>query len=97
VAICAKFAQAAPEHRSILYSTTPTLSVEAVHARLIDVASAAVAVKFAGAVGGVVSGLGAEEEPIRPAHPLSSNAEAAAKTNKWGHLGTTRRATALFI
>ena len=34
---------------------TPTLSVEAVHARLIWLALAAVAVKLDGAVGGVVS------------------------------------------
>jgi hypothetical protein len=56
VAICAKLAQAAPEQRSTLYPVTPTLSVEAVHARLICVVDAAVAVRFVGAVGGVVSG-----------------------------------------
>ncbi len=55
VAICAKLAQAAPEHRSTLYPVTPTLSVEAVQDRLICVVEAAVAVKFVGAVGGVVS------------------------------------------
>jgi hypothetical protein len=55
VAICTKFAQAAPEQRSTLYPVTPTLSVEAVHAKLICELEAAVAVRFAGAVGGVVS------------------------------------------
>jgi len=78
-AICVKFAHVAPEQRSTLYPATPTLSVEAVHVRLIDIASVAVAVKFAGAVGGVVSGLGAEDGPIRPAHPLRSSAQPAAK------------------
>ena len=55
VAICAKFAHAAPEQRSTLYPVTPTLSVEAVHDKLICVVEAAVAVRFVGAVGGVVS------------------------------------------
>ena len=55
-AICAKFTQPVPEQRSILYPVTPTLSVEAVQERLTCVAEAAVAVKFVGAVGGVVSG-----------------------------------------
>jgi hypothetical protein len=44
-----------PEHRSTKYPVTPTLSVAAVHARLICVAPAAVAVSPVGAVGGVVS------------------------------------------
>ena len=39
-----------------MYPVTPTLSVEAVQERLTCVAEAAVAVKFVGAVGGVVSG-----------------------------------------
>jgi len=39
-----------------LYPVTPTLSVEAVHVRLICEVDAAVAVRFVGAVGGVVSG-----------------------------------------
>jgi hypothetical protein len=56
VAICAKFTQPVPEQRSTLYPVTPTLSVEAVHVRLIDVAKVVVAAKFAGAVGGAVSG-----------------------------------------
>jgi len=55
--ICAKFEQgcsrAALDTGSRL---TPTVVVEAVHARFICDAEAAVAVKFAGAVGGVVSG-----------------------------------------
>ena len=55
VAICAKFAQPEPEHRSTLYPVTPTLSVEAVHDKLICDVEAAVAVRFVGAVGGVVS------------------------------------------
>jgi hypothetical protein len=55
VAICAKFAHPDPWHLSTLYPVTPTLSVEAVQARLICVADAAIAVKFVGGVGGVVS------------------------------------------
>jgi hypothetical protein len=56
VPICAKFVHPAPEQRSTLYPATPTLSVEAVQVKLICVIDAAVAVKFVGAVGGVVSG-----------------------------------------
>ena len=55
VAICTKFAHAAPVQRSTLYPVTPTLSVDAVHDKLICVVEAAVAVRFVGAVGGVVS------------------------------------------
>jgi hypothetical protein len=55
VAICAKFAHPGPWHLSTLYPVTPTLSVDAVQARLICVVVAAVAVKFVGGVGGVVS------------------------------------------
>ena len=54
-AICTKFAHAAPEHRSTLYPVTPTLSVEVVQERLICAAETAVAVRFVGALGGVVS------------------------------------------
>jgi hypothetical protein len=61
VAICAKFAQAAPVQRSTLYPVTPTLSVEAVQARLICVPEAGVAARFVGAVGGVVSCTGGGE------------------------------------
>ena len=57
VAICTKFAHAAPEQRSTLYPVTPTLSVEAVQDKLICEVEAAVAVRFVGAVGGVVSGV----------------------------------------
>ena len=55
VAICTKLAQAAPEQRSTLYPATPTLSVEAVQAKLICELEAAVDVRFDGALGGVVS------------------------------------------
>ena len=72
VAICVKLAQPAPAQRSTLYPVTPTLSVEAVHVRLIDVAKIAVAVKFAGAVGGVVSCIDGGAPKL--AHPPSSNA-----------------------
>ena len=58
VATWAKLVQPVPEQRSTLYSATPTLSVEAVQLRLIDADSVAVAVKFVGAVGGVVSCIG---------------------------------------
>jgi hypothetical protein len=61
VAICAKFAQPAPVQRSTLYPVTPTLSVEAVQARLICAPEAAVATRFVGAVGGVVSCTGGGE------------------------------------
>ena len=54
-AICTKFAHAAPEQRSTLYPVTPTLSVEAVHDKIICVLEAAVPTRFVGAVGGVVS------------------------------------------
>ena len=55
VAICTKFAHAAPAQRSSLYPATPTLSVDGVHDKLVCVAEAAVAAKFAGVLGGVVS------------------------------------------
>lgn len=76
VAICAKFAQPAPKHRSTLYPATPTLSVDAVQERLICVAKVAVAVKFAGVDGGIVSGVGVPtvEELPRPLHPVSIHA-----------------------
>lgn len=82
VATCAKFAHPAPEQRSNLYPVTPTLSVEAVQERLICVAKVAVAVKPAGAVGGVVSGVPTVEELPSPLHPESTNAQMAAKTAK---------------
>jgi hypothetical protein len=51
IAICAKFAQPTPWHRSTRYLLiVPPVSVEAVHPRLICVLEAAVAVRFEGAV-----------------------------------------------
>ena len=50
-----KLLHAAPSQRSTRYPATPTLSVDAVQDRLIWELEAAVAVKFEGAVGGVVS------------------------------------------
>jgi hypothetical protein len=43
--------------RQISYDPTPTSSVEAVHARLIDVVEWSVIVRLDGSVGGVVSEL----------------------------------------
>src|SRR3989449_10372472 len=51
-----KLVQPAFWQRSTRYPVTPTLSVDAVQARLIWLADAAVAVRLDGAVGGVVSG-----------------------------------------
>ena len=48
-----------PLQRSIRYPVTPTLSVEAVQARVILEDDEADAAKLLGAVGGVVSGAGA--------------------------------------
>lgn len=56
VAIWEKLEQPAPWHRSTLYPVTPTLSVEAVHERLICELEAADAARFVGADGGIVSG-----------------------------------------
>jgi hypothetical protein len=83
VAICTKFAHPVPEHRSTLYPVTPTLSVEAVHVRLMDDADVAVALKLAGAVGGVRSRFRPDEALIKPAHPPNSNAQATVKAVKW--------------
>jgi hypothetical protein len=55
VAICTKFAQAAPAQRSTLYPVTPTLSVDVVQDKLICVVETVVAVIFVGELGGVVS------------------------------------------
>src|SRR5277367_5756505 len=90
VATWAKFAHPAPEHRSNLYPVTPTLSVDAVQERSICVAKVAVAVKFDGAVGGVVSGIPAVEEPDSPLQPERIHAHMAAKTAKWQYRYTTR-------
>src|SRR2546428_13199901 len=59
-----------PWQRSTRYPATPTSSVEAVHARLIWLLLAAVAVRFDGAVGGVVSGAPPAGSPPPP--PTSS-------------------------
>jgi hypothetical protein len=58
------------------------LSVEAIQDKLICVASVEVAIKFVGAVGGVVSGCGLEEELTKPAHPASNKLQAGTKTVK---------------
>jgi hypothetical protein len=55
VAICAKELQPAPEQRSTKYAVTPTVSVDAVQLNPTCVLETAVATRFAGAVGGVVS------------------------------------------
>lgn len=68
--------------RSTLYCATPTLSAEAVQERLICVAKVAVAVKFAGAVGGVVSGVPALEELPSPLHPARIHVHADTSTAK---------------
>src|SRR5213594_4377189 len=60
-----------PWHRSTKYPVTPTLSVEAVHARLIWLLLAAVAVRLDGAVGGLVSDVPPEVSP--PSHPVKVN------------------------
>src|SRR2546422_9890328 len=54
-----KLVQPAFWQRSTRYPVTPTLSVDAVQARLIWLAVAAVAVRLDGAEGGVVSGAAA--------------------------------------
>lgn len=95
VAICAKFAQPPPEQRSTLYPVTPTLSVDAVQTRLICVADAAVAVKFVGAVGGVVSGAEGADEPLE--HPLITKMHEAASKAKQMCLCSTRFTNPLFI
>jgi hypothetical protein len=98
VAICAKFAHPAPWHFSTLYPVTPTLSVDAVHDRLICAGEAAVAVKLAGAVGGVVSGCGGAVAPFpAPLHPPNSKALHAANKVRQSNSRKTRFATPLFI
>ncbi len=56
VPTCAKLVQPAPSQRSTRYPVTRTLSVAASQSRSIAVAETAVAVRFAGALGGSVSG-----------------------------------------
>src|SRR5437870_10848881 len=63
-----------PWHRSTRYPVTPTLSVEAVHPRLIWLLLAAVALKSEGGVGGVVSGGGGGPAISPPSHPMIVNA-----------------------
>ena len=58
VPTCAQLVQLVPEQRSIRYSVTPTLSVEAVQARSIRLVLTAVAASPVGADGAVVSGAG---------------------------------------
>ena len=56
VAISEKLKQLAPEQRSIRYRLTPPVSVDAVQERLIWLDETALASRFVGSVGGVVSG-----------------------------------------
>jgi hypothetical protein len=97
VAICAKLAQPTPKHRSTLYPATPTLSVDAVQERLICVAKVDVAIKLAGAVGGVVSSIGAAVELPSPLHPATIQAQIAPNSAKKRYLCTTRVALPLII
>jgi hypothetical protein len=72
------------------------LSVEAVQVRLIEVAKVAVAIRFAGAVGGVVSGGGGVvEEPLE--HPPSPKRQLAPSITSPRHLDSIRFANRLFI
>jgi hypothetical protein len=72
------------------------LSVEAVQDKLICVEEAAVATRFVGAVGGVVSAGGVEVEFGEP-HPPSKNTEMTTKRVKSRHLFATRTAFPLFM
>jgi len=92
VATCVKLEHPAPWHLSTLYPVTPTLSVDAVHDKLTCAGEAAVAIKLAGAVGGVVSWVdGALEHP-----PSAKSVPALSKTNP-RHLDSTCFANRLFI
>jgi hypothetical protein len=76
VAICAKFEQPVPWHRSTWYPVTPTLSVEAVQLKLICALDAAVAVSPLGGVGGVVSdggSWGGDPTLLHPFNPRTPN------------------------
>jgi hypothetical protein len=82
VPICAKDVQVEPAHRSTRYPVTPTLSVEAVHVNPICELDDAVAARFAGAEGGVVS---APEEVVADTifeYPLKFPAASVARTRK---------------
>ena len=80
VPIWAKDVQLAPEHRSIRYPVTPTLSVEAVHVNPICELDDAVAARFAGAEGGVVSALGEVVADTIFEYPLKFPAASTART-----------------
>jgi hypothetical protein len=96
VATCAKFAQGAPWHLSTLYPMTPTLSVDAVHAKLSCAGEAAVAAKFVGVVGGVVSGGGGVvEEPLE--QPASAKSQLDPSKNSVVRLHRIKLASRLFI
>jgi hypothetical protein len=74
VAICENVVQPIAWHRSTLYSVTPTLSVEAVQAKLICVLDADVAVSPPGAVGGVVwGGGGGDPVLLQPFTPTTAS------------------------
>ena len=79
VAICTKFVHPEPWQRSIRYAATPTLSFEAVQARLILEDDEALAVRFVGAVGGVVSVAGAGAT-VNPELELAPSSEAVIVT-----------------
>ena len=71
------------------------MSVEAVQVRLIEVAKVAVAIRLAGAVGGVVSGGGGVDEPFE--HPPSPKRQLAPSITNPRHLHSIRFANRLFI
>jgi hypothetical protein len=81
--IWAKLLQFAPEHRSMRYSATPTLSVDADHVRLTCVGPTAVAVRPVGAVGFVVSGAGVAADAIAEYALKLGTASAARTRNRY--------------
>ena len=83
VAISAKLPQLAPEQRSIRYRLTPLASEEAVQERLIWDEPTALACRFVGSVGAVVSGgappsVRAPKSSSRPVVPRSPTPTKAA-------------------
>jgi 2-polyprenyl-6-methoxyphenol hydroxylase-like FAD-dependent oxidoreductase len=80
VLISANPVQLAPEQRSILYPVTPTLSVDAVHPKLICVEDAAVAVSPLGAEGLVVSAAPEVVAELILEYPLRFPAASDART-----------------